>query len=421
MNAIKIDLKEWESIVQEGVELSDDAARETARLLKEKRIIEIEELKKGLSIISNSYVGRIQIGNLQINISPKIKGMPLYHLLRYAYGLRELKLFNMAEHNIDDFPFFDLLIYELYVEAEDLFRRGIQKSYIRRAEDLPFPRGRIDINRLCNQGGIIKETLPCKYVEREENNILNQTLLAGLKLGLELVTDTGLKIKLQRLSTILEDSISDIELTRSNLHAARNTLNRLTARYAAVLEIINILYESQGIQLETSAKKLSLKGYFFDMNAFFETLAGRLILDYVEEYSVKDQFSLYDMFIYTSGFNPNRRKSPTPRPDFALMKNRKVVKLLDAKYRDLWDKRLPSVMLYQLAIYAVSGIGNKMATILYPSISDIAITQRIDINDPTTSFKMASVILQPLNLIKIADLLCGNMKELRQYISEAIT
>jgi len=347
--------------------------------------------------------------------------MPLYHLLRYAYGLRELKLFNMAEHNIDDFPFFDLLIYELYVEAEDLFRRGIQKSYIRRAEDLPSPRGRIDINRLCNQGGIIKETLPCKYVEREENNILNQILLAGLKLGLELVIDTGLKIKLQRLSTILEDSISDIELTRSNLYAARNTLNRLTVRYAAVLEIINILHESQGIQLETGAKKLSLRGYFFDMNVFFETLVGRLILDHVEEYSVKDQLNLYDMFIYTSGFNPNRRKSPTPRPDFALIKNGKVVKLLDAKYRDLWDKSLPSAMLYQLAIYAVSGIGNKTATILYPSINDIATAQKIDINDPITSFKMASVILQPLNLIRIADLLCRNMKELSLYISEAVT
>ncbi|WP_253205591.1 hypothetical protein [Clostridium estertheticum] len=54
--------------------------------------------------------------------------MPLYKLLRYDYGLRELKLFNEAEHDVGNFKFFDLLIYELYVEAEDLLHRGIQKS-----------------------------------------------------------------------------------------------------------------------------------------------------------------------------------------------------------------------------------------------------------------------------------------------------
>jgi len=415
-----LDIKEWQNVVLDGVELSDNAARETARMLEEKRIIEIEELKQGLSITSNSYVGRIRIGDLQINVYPKLNGMPLYRLLRYAYGLRELKLFNMADHDIDDFPFFYLFIYELYVEAEDLFRRGIQKSYIKREENLSSPRGKIDMNRLCNQGGVTNDTLPCKYFNREENNTLNQTLLAGLKLAVEVVIDTGLKIKLQRLCSILEESISDIKLTRAKLQLARNSMNRLTERYAAVLEIINILYESQGVQLENGAKNLSLKGYFFDMNAFFETLVGRLISDCSEDYSVKDQFSLHDMFIYTPGFNPNRRKSPTPRPDFALMKNKKVVKLLDAKYRDLWERSLPREMLYQLAIYAVSGIGNKTATILYPSINDIPSVQKIDINDPITSSKMASVILQPLNLIKIADLLSGNTNDLKLHINEVI-
>ncbi|WP_304518838.1 hypothetical protein [Clostridium estertheticum] len=42
-------------------------------------------------------------------------------------------------------------------------------------------------------------------------------------------------------------------------------------------------------------------------------------------------------------------------------------------------------MLYQLAIYAVSGIGDKTATILYPTLSDIPTTAKIDINDPVSS------------------------------------
>ncbi len=415
-----IELKEWQTLFLKGVELSDNDVRDTAQILKDKGIIEIVELRDGVSITSNSYVGRIKLGNIQINVYPKLNGMPLYQLLRYAYDLRELKLLNTAEHSLENFPFFDLLIYELYVEAEDLLRMGIQKSYILREEDLLSPRGRIDVNRLCFQGGLIKDKLPCKYFNREENNILNQTLLAGLKLGLKLVVDNGLEVKLKRLCSNLEESIDNISLTRGNLHHAKNSINRLTGRYSAVLEIINILYESQGIQLEDSSSHINLRGYFFDMNAFFETLVGRLLANCSGGYSVKDQFSLHDMFIYTPGFNPCSRKSPTPRPDFVLIKKGKVVKLLDAKYRDLWEKSLPREMLYQLAIYAVSGIGDKTATILYPSINDIPSVQKIDVKDPISDFKMASVILKPLNLVKVAGLLSNNINELVEYIDEII-
>lgn len=413
-----VNLQEWDSIVLEGIELSDKNDRDIAKTLTDKDIIEITELKGGLSISSNSYVGRIKIGGFQLNVYPKLNGLPLYQLLRYAYGLRELKLFNVAEHTIDNFSFFDLVIYELYVEAEDLLRRGVQKSYIHREENLSSPRGRIDMNRFCGQGGLIKDTLPCRYFNRDENNILNQTLLAGLKLGLKLVLDSGLKIKLQRICSNLEKNISDITLTRGSLQLARNSINRLTGRYSAVFEIINILYESQGIQLEDGSRYINLRGYFFDMNAFFETLVGRLLENCSGGYSIKDQFSLHDMFIYTPGFNPCRRKSPTPRPDFALIKQGKVVKLLDAKYRNLWDKSLPRDMLYQLAIYAVSGIGDKTATILYPSLNDVATVQMIDINDPISSSKMASVILKPVNLIKVSELVSNDImrSELIKYV-----
>ncbi|MBU3171142.1 McrC family protein [Clostridium estertheticum] len=249
----------------------------------------------------------------------------------------------------ENFKCFDLLIYELYVEAEDLLHRGIQKSYIKK-----------------------------------------------------------------------EENISDITLTRGNLKGVRNSINRLTRRYSAVFEVINILYESQGIQLEGSSKHINLRGYFFDMNAFFETLIGRLVQNCSEGYSIKDQYSLHDMFIYTSGFNPCHRKSPTPRPDFALMKEGRVVKLLNAKYRDLWGRSLPAKMLYHLAIYAVSGIGNKTATILYPTISDILTTAKIDINDPVSCGNIDSVILQPVNLEKVAELVSGDLEELMGYVMKII-
>ncbi len=416
-----INMQEWQDVFIQGFELTTNTARDTAQVLTEKGILEIIELKGGLQINSNSYVGKITLDNLQINILPKLNGIPLYIILRYVYGLRELKLFDSATHSISELSFFDLLIYELYIEADDLMRRGVLKNYIRNEDSLSSPRGRIDIVKLSKQCGDITSKLPCRYFNRSENTIINQIILAGLRLALQLVDDGGLKVNLERIYSAYSETVDMISLTRVTLQKAKNSLNRLTERYTPILEIINILYESQGIQLEDGSTSLNLHGYFFDMNAFFETLVGRLLTSCDNQYSIKDQFSLYDMFIYTPNYNPRGRRSPTPRPDFALMKQDKVVKLLDAKYRDLWEKSLPRDMLYQLAIYAVSGIGDKTATILYPTLNENPTVQKIDINDPITSLKMANVILQPINLIKISDLLSNGTKSLTAYMNRIIS
>lgn len=193
-----INLREWESEFIPKYELKTSTVRDSVNLLNEKGILEIIELKDGLQITTNSYVGKIEIDGLQINVYPKINGIPLYKLLRYAYGLRKLKLFDSAIHGVSDLSFFDLLIYELYVETEDLIRRGVLKDYIKNEESLSSPRGKIDIIKLSRQGGVITDKLPCRYFDRSENTILNQIILAGLELALELVVDSDLRVIIER-------------------------------------------------------------------------------------------------------------------------------------------------------------------------------------------------------------------------------
>lgn len=152
------------------------------------------------------------------------------------------------------------------------------------------------------------------------------------------------------------------------------------------------------------------------MNSFFETLIGRLLNDYNSKYTIKEQYSLHNLFLYNPDFNPQNLRSPTPRPDFALVSGGRVVKHLDAKYKDLWNQRIPSNMLYQLAIYAMSGTASKSATIIYPSVSDIPSVQKIDINNPVSNVKVGEVILQAINLFKIANLLTDDKRKLISYI-----
>ncbi len=187
------------------------------------------------------------------------------------------------------------------------------------------------------------------------------------------------------------------------------------------LELINILFESQGIQLEDGSMYMKLNGFFFDMNVFFQALLSKLMKEYLEGFMVRDEYTLHELFAYTPGFNPQRKYAPKPRPDFAVMKDSRVVCLLDAKYRDLWERNLPREMLYQLSIYAVSGIGNNTAKILYPSMSSEAKLQKIDIKNPATGSKYAEVMLQPVSLPLVAELLNLSSKvKIKEYVKQIV-
>jgi 5-methylcytosine-specific restriction enzyme subunit McrC len=113
---------------------------------------------------------------------------------------------------------------------------------------------------------------------------------------------------------------------------------------------------------------------------------------------------LNEVFRYQSGFNPLNRRTPTPRPDIVIVKQGRVAAILDAKYRDLWDTALPTDMLYQLSIYALSQAICRTATILYPTTAMGSRESRISINDPVSGQPRAEVCLRPIDLNDLAAL-----------------
>ncbi len=62
-------------------------------------------------------------------------------------------------------------------------------------------------------------------------------------------------------------------------------------------------------------------------------------------------------------------------------------------------------MLYQLAIYALSQGKFRKATILYPTVSQAARLQVIEIREPISALSVAQVCLQPVHLPTLADII----------------
>ena len=138
---ILVDLQEWSQKATSekgsplaGIFLEDADARILAQKLTSSGMLDIMELREGLSITSTSYVGRIVLGNLLITVQPKISGMSLVRLLRYAYGLRDLHIVTLAGFESEQWAFQDILIAQLIAEASELLARGLHRRYFRTHE-----------------------------------------------------------------------------------------------------------------------------------------------------------------------------------------------------------------------------------------------------------------------------------------------
>lgn len=399
-------LSEWEArgpdcdlLRDRGID--DPAARRLVAELKRQGVLDVEELRRGLRISSFSHVGRVRIDDLTITILPKIAPHELLGLVRYAYGLRDLRRFAATDYQTSGSLFQDLIAAELLAEARELIEAGIARHYIEIHAELSTPRGRIDFGSLATRPNWDRANVPCREYPRSTDILLNRVLRAGVELAADAAQDRTLAYDLKRTAATLGAIAGHAELTESTLAQAKRSITRLTTAYRPALRLIELLHWSSWLSLD-GKRSVRLPGFLFDMNRFFQALVARFLRDHLDSLRVSEEQSLAGFLRYLPHHNPRGCKPPLPRPDFTVTAGDRVVTFLDAKYRDLWERDLPSSMLYQLAMYALSHGSVGTAAIIYPSRADHASEAIIEIDDLENGGPRAQIALRPFDLNGIA-------------------
>lgn len=407
---VDVRLQEWSAVSPDGLSgqalrgrwLDGAATRRVAESLSRTRVLHVDELRAGIAIRATSYVGRVQLGTVRVTIEPKISKAALLSLFRYAFGLRRLTLVDASSTGSGAF-FLDVLLHQLRLEVSELTRRGLSQRYVEHHETLDSPRGRIDIERFATRGGALDARLPCRYAPRTTDHILNRAVAATVRLAAALAQDPALRQDFVHLARSFDGCVMATRLDLALLARARSTLTRLTSAYEPTLTIAGMLLHGTSIALDDGSA-LPIPGFLFDMNRFFQALVERFLTDYLTGYRVSVEEGRAGMMRYVE--NPRNRRAPTPRPDFTVRgSSTRSIYLLDAKYRDLWDKPLPREMLYQLALYAISQPSNQAAAMIFPSAVENARPASIEVRDPVSGKPLATVFMRPLNVEHLAHLL----------------
>jgi 5-methylcytosine-specific restriction enzyme subunit McrC len=426
MTVVPVMLGEWEELSPGGDSPTrglsfqrEPAARALAADLAESGKLEVQELLQGLSVQAKSFVGTVRLGPLQVTVRPKMTGFPLVALLRYAYGLRNLFLYEQVKLETAHRPFQDLLLSQLAAEAAELLSRGLHRTYRPRRELLASPLGQVDFQRLARTEGVRQSALPCHHHPRLADCLPNQVLVAGLRFGAGLTGDLELRARLRRLAALCGENVTLLRLDHHVFARLEREAGRLTRAYEPAFRLIKILYRDAGAGLGQEMDGLPVPGFLFDMNRFFQAVLSRFLHENLDGVRIQDESRLQGMFTYVPGFNPRRRQAPAPRPDFVVFRRGKVAAILDAKYRDLWENPLPGDMLYQLAVYALSQDGGMPAVILYPTRDARAYEAVIEIREPVYGAGRARVILRPVVLNQLAKMVFQSdataVKRRREY------
>ena len=347
-----------------------------------------------------NFCGVISLGNLSIEILPKIYGSEAdvgsnrNILVRMLSKARRLKLHEAGRAGISlqKRNLLDVFILHFCEQLHAQLTQGMIRKYVKREKNLNVLRGRLLTERQFKFNLAHRERLFCRYDELSEDNAYNRIL--KFVLGILLKAASGNRA-FQQVSELLMrfDPVSDSPADSSSLDSLN--FDRLTERYEPIFDQCG--YFLKGFYPDVLTGNNPCLSVLFDMNKLFEEYVGSELRKEAQKRNLmlKEQGPSE----YLARRQDSEEHIFRMKPDFSFLdRDNQVVGIADAKWKILDEKEknlgISQADMYQMKSYA-SRYGAKRLALIYPMQKKLTKTVRL-----TLEGSEATLVVLPVDLSK---------------------
>jgi len=317
------------------------------------------------------YCGVISLGNLSLEILPKIygkesePGVSRQALIRMLVKARLLKSHRGSTANIalQKHALLDIFILHFCDQLHAELMQGMIRHYVERNENLNVLRGRLLVEQQFKHNLAHKERLYCRYDELSADNIHNQIIRYVLRLMMKM--STGVEVKKQLSELLMRfNGISDITVTIETIDNLQ--FDRSNCRYEAILK--QCRWFMQGLHPDVLAGHESCVTLLFDMNRLFESYVANIYkkLALIGGHHLREQGPQK----YMVWREDQNEQIFLMKPDMVFLDSESnILSIADAKWKILDEKEkklgISQADLYQMAGYAMR-YGTDQLALIYP-------------------------------------------------------
>ena len=319
----------------------------------------LQFLHKSKEIKSNKYVGVIHYNGQKINLLPKIFFDPTQdcssnevhqiqnHILWWLSYCRKIKFPSyQASMGSAQSDFFEVLIYLFSKYTRELLNSAIYQQYEEVSEELPFIKGRLNVNQYINEnisrGNWHK--LNCTYDAFVFDNEFNRIIKYVTTILFNVTSSADNKKNLREILFIL-DEVSDERATAEQ--CSRITFNPIFGAFETVRDYCQ-LFLNNAVSFDYK-NDLKLFAFLLPMEYVFEDFIFGFIEKEISSINAKSQRS--DTYLDEEGVFKLK-------PDLFLKTSEKSL-IADTKYKIVYSddkdpkKGISQNDLYQMLAYAV--------------------------------------------------------------------
>lgn len=269
----------------------------------------------------------------------------IYYMLSYSFSvLNEQGYKSIATEKFDNIA--ELMAAILVKGIATQLKRGLQKEYIGRTEELSLLRGKIDVSESVKTQTMLKSQMVCSYDEFSVDGLMNRILKSTVYLLLKSDISAKRKKELKKLMVFF----ADVELIDLNIVNWNIQYNRTNQTYQMMISICYLVVK--GLLQTNSYGNTKLMDFIDEQRMCY--LYEKFILQYYKKEF--PQLSVNASRISWQLDNGEDTLLPIMQSDISLQKDNTVL-IIDAKYYShttqvKYDKHsLHSNNLYQIFTY----------------------------------------------------------------------